>query len=78
MYEAIKLMVLMPNFLFKPSISKAQLSVWLFTTIYMRLQYYFAVLSCSRDVKLLNDKDIYVQKKIIGLQDRQIDRNKEE
>ena len=77
MYGTIKPMVLMPNFLFKPSISKAQLSVWLITTIYMRLRYSFAVLCCSRDVKMLKDKDIYVQKKIIGLQDSQI-RNKEE
>ena len=70
---------LSPNVLTKPSISKAQLSEWLFTTIYILDKCSTPLLSyAARDVKTLKDEKIDDQKKIIELQDKLINKKEEE
>ena len=70
---------LLPNVLTKPSISKAQLSEWLFTTIYILDKCSTPLLSyAARDVKTLKDEKIDDQKKIIELQDKLINKKEEE
>ena len=70
---------LKPNVLMKPSISKAQMSEWLFTAIYVLDHCSNPLLSyADRDLKTLKDEKIDDQKKIIELQDRLIGKKEEE
>ena len=64
---------ILPNLLAKSSISKAQLSEWLFSTVYLLDRCSNPLLSyADRDVSELKDEKISEQKKIIQLQDQKI------
>ena len=79
MFGAKEPMDLLPNVLLKPSISKAQLSEWLFTTIYILDRCSIPLLSyAARDVKILKDEKIDDQKKVIELQDKLLGKKEEE
>ena len=69
---------ILPNLLAKSSISKAQLSEWLFSTVYLLDRCSNPLLSyADRDVSELKDEKISEQKKIIQLQDQLIGKHEE-
>ncbi len=69
---------ILPSLLAKQSISKAQLSEWLFSTIYLLDRCCNPLLSyADRDVGVLKDEKIGEQKKIIDLQEQLIAKQEE-